>query len=252
MSLNVTSLCQSCRFKHIDQNSLVPVEDQPTFNSNVVEAFLFRIPGLSSRFIGMNDDYFFKAPIHPSRFFTDDGGVKIYTEYRSAASVGGGGQWQQSTRHTSEVIQEVYSQLYYEAPRVTEHAPFIFYKEALAALHTRFNAALRLNCQHKFRHPEDVTIPILHYEYIIQEGSRCCNQSFEIVKGMTPYLGWTLWPRINELNWKKVQDRTNAFWHNVNDQMQAPKNVEQVRVVQAQLREKLQERYPSPSSFEKV
>ena len=72
--------CRSCRFMHIDQNSLVPLEDQPTFNSNVVEAWLFRIPGLTPQFIGLNDDYYFKSPIHPSRFFTVDRGVKIYLE----------------------------------------------------------------------------------------------------------------------------------------------------------------------------
>lgn len=241
-----------CRFQHIDQNSLIPVEDQPTFNSNVVEAFLFRIPGLSRRFIGMNDDYFFKQPVYPSNFFTDDGGVKIFTEYRHVAGMGGGGQWEKSTRHTGEVITEAYGQLYYEAPRVTEHAPFIFYKDALAALHTRFNKALRLNGQHKFRHPEDVTVPILHYEYVIQEGSRCCNQSFELVKGSTPYLGWTLWPSVNERSWERVENRTHAFWHNVNDQMSSTKDLDKVRIVQAQLHEKLEGRYPNPSSFEKL
>jgi hypothetical protein len=75
----LTFTCLS-RFKHIDQNSLIPLEDQPTFNSNVVEAWLFRIPGLTSQFIGMNDDYFFKAPIHPSKFFTKNQGIQIYLE----------------------------------------------------------------------------------------------------------------------------------------------------------------------------
>ena len=35
------------RFQWVDQNDLVPVEDQPTFNSNAIEQKLHLIPDLS-------------------------------------------------------------------------------------------------------------------------------------------------------------------------------------------------------------
>jgi len=57
------------RVKIIDQASLLPPSANPTFNSFSIEFYLDKIPGLTERFIQLNDDYFFKRYIHPSFFF---------------------------------------------------------------------------------------------------------------------------------------------------------------------------------------
>lgn len=41
----------------------------PTFNSRAIETMIWRIPGLSERFILMNDDFFITSPLSPSDFF---------------------------------------------------------------------------------------------------------------------------------------------------------------------------------------
>lgn len=41
----------------------------PTFNSRTIETMLWRIPGLSEKFIYMNDDFIFAAPARPEDFF---------------------------------------------------------------------------------------------------------------------------------------------------------------------------------------
>ena len=43
----------------INQNDIIPQNLIPTFNTNVIEFFLHKIPGLTDYFIHMNDDFFF-------------------------------------------------------------------------------------------------------------------------------------------------------------------------------------------------
>eukprot|EP00111_Clytia_hemisphaerica_P018309 TCONS_00054184-protein len=53
----------------------------PTFSSPAIEAHIHRIPGLSKKFIYMNDDVFFGAPVWPDDFFTHSKGHKIYLSW---------------------------------------------------------------------------------------------------------------------------------------------------------------------------
>lgn len=56
---------------------IIPKEFLPTFNSTTIELFLWRIPGLSERFIYSNDDMFAVNECSRGDFFTDDG-LPIY------------------------------------------------------------------------------------------------------------------------------------------------------------------------------
>ena len=51
----------------------------PVFNSQAIEVYLHRIPGLSERFIYFNDDMFVGRPLEKSFFFTDDGKPMQYS-----------------------------------------------------------------------------------------------------------------------------------------------------------------------------
>lgn len=61
------------KIKIIDHKEILPEEALPTFNSNVIEHALFRIPDLSEHFIYANDDMFFNRPLEKSDFFTSEG-----------------------------------------------------------------------------------------------------------------------------------------------------------------------------------
>lgn len=52
--------------RHAD---FIPPEYLPTFNSNAIEMFLHRIPGLAEQFVYLNDDVFVTAPVKPEFFF---------------------------------------------------------------------------------------------------------------------------------------------------------------------------------------
>ena len=67
------------RLRLVHHDEVVDVPDVlPTFNSNVVETFLHRLPGLSDRFLFFNDDYFLGAPLAPEHYFTPDGRLRVF------------------------------------------------------------------------------------------------------------------------------------------------------------------------------
>lgn len=57
----------------IDHKEILPPETLPTFNSNVIEHALYKIPGLSNYFLYGNDDMFFNRPVEINDFFGKDG-----------------------------------------------------------------------------------------------------------------------------------------------------------------------------------
>ena len=58
---------------HIVRHSdIIPAEYLPTFNSATIEMFLYRIPGLSERFLYFNDDCFPMKPCKETDFFQGD------------------------------------------------------------------------------------------------------------------------------------------------------------------------------------
>lgn len=52
--------------------------DLPVFNSHAIESQLHRIPGLSEKYIYMNDDIFFLRPVDPELFFTGNGLARFF------------------------------------------------------------------------------------------------------------------------------------------------------------------------------
>jgi hypothetical protein len=53
----------------ISHDQIMPASALPTFNSLAIETCLHRIPGLSQRFLYLNDDFFFGRPVPETCFF---------------------------------------------------------------------------------------------------------------------------------------------------------------------------------------
>ena len=63
----------SPRLTVIDHASLMPGASLPVFDSGHIESYLHHIPGLSERFLYLNDDVFFGAPFEPAFWFGEEG-----------------------------------------------------------------------------------------------------------------------------------------------------------------------------------
>lgn len=60
------------KVKIITHDQFIPMEFLPTFNSCTIEMFLWNIPGLSEKFIYINDDFYSIKYLTPEKFFTGD------------------------------------------------------------------------------------------------------------------------------------------------------------------------------------
>ncbi len=68
----------SKKISFIDHKTIIPLEFLPTFNSNVIEMYMWKIPNLSDYFIYMNDDFFLGNYIYHSDFFTKNRIFKMF------------------------------------------------------------------------------------------------------------------------------------------------------------------------------
>src|SRR5690606_17927227 len=60
------------RIQVIDHTAIMPSDVLPSFNSTVIEYFIYQIPGLSEHFLFANDDMFFNTDVEPDFFFGQD------------------------------------------------------------------------------------------------------------------------------------------------------------------------------------
>lgn len=61
------------KIRMVNHTDIIPSEYLPCFNAIVIEHFLYRIPGLSEKFIYSNDDMFLNKEVKPDFFFGKDG-----------------------------------------------------------------------------------------------------------------------------------------------------------------------------------
>lgn len=53
----------------VNHSDIIPKEYLPTFNSGVIERYIYRIPGLAEHFVYFNDDFYIIRKVSPDRFF---------------------------------------------------------------------------------------------------------------------------------------------------------------------------------------
>jgi len=66
----------------ITHDMIIPKEYLPTFNSNTIELFMYKIDGLAEHFIYSNDDIYATGDLKPEDFFTEDGMPKVVVRER--------------------------------------------------------------------------------------------------------------------------------------------------------------------------
>lgn len=55
----------------VRHEDIIPKEFLPTFNSNVIEIYMYRIKGLAEQFVYFNDDIYLTGPVKPEFFFRE-------------------------------------------------------------------------------------------------------------------------------------------------------------------------------------
>lgn len=143
----------------------------PTFNSLSIESMIWRIPGLSRRFIYFNDDVCLIAPTSPDDFFTADGRPFIYGRARSVIH-GVTSLTIDRLRHLGKSRVKVkYRYMMLNAARMIgkkryfllEHTPHNIRLDAMKAFFSRKPEALVRNIAHRFRNLDQYSSIELQY-----------------------------------------------------------------------------------------
>ncbi|CAI5733090.1 unnamed protein product [Hyaloperonospora brassicae] len=170
------------RVRVVDQDDLLPRDKTalPTFDTNVIEQYLYKIPGLTDVFIHMNDDYLFIKPVTPDRLFSCDGGLRVLTEINHIRHVAAQNSnlWLASVRNTVVLTDKTYGGQH--VYNFLKHAPFVYSRRAFENIHAKFGKELDAMLSHQTRHAQDLNMPLLHQIYMLEEGSKLLGIPVEL------------------------------------------------------------------------
>jgi len=132
------------RIKVIDQDDIIPNEALPTFNSFLMEMYLDKIPGISERFIYLNQNHFFIKYTHPRLFFSDEG---FYPKYNLQPSLMAKDMRIQRKNdrafyNTFRLIEDYYGRSYVHHWRFLKNAPCPLYRDLFEPVRNVFNDQL--------------------------------------------------------------------------------------------------------------
>ncbi|OUM58891.1 hypothetical protein PIROE2DRAFT_15744, partial [Piromyces sp. E2] len=272
---------QNKRIKIIDHKDIMPKYVYPTFDSNIIELFLDKIPGISERFIYFNDDVFLNNYIHPCFFFTRKSFYpKIYRnlnilhpnenkikEYIATNKL----SFYCNVYFTYKLIREYFDDKFVYT--YIHHAPFVLYRDLYEPYRLLFKEELKSRCAYRFRNHYKIQVLYLYQifmEYatrhdkfplklggngkakyfegqpLAKEGS-INNYSVKIINGETSNK-YIIYNSITDDSEKNIHNfeiinHSNSLIFNLND------NYSKNRTLY-DLTEFLMKKYPYPSSFE--
>lgn len=155
----------------------------PTFNSLTIETVLHRVPGLSERYIYLNDDFFILRPTTYSDFFDEDGPIaRGYLSRPSSIPVRYDTAKARGTNTVGFVIPMVNaSRAIYKEKEGTFvrlfHTPYAFHKSTLVDFFEANQALLMHNIRHRFRSYEQFSVAALSATLEWQRSGRLPDSS---------------------------------------------------------------------------
>jgi hypothetical protein len=132
----------------------------PTFNSHAIEACLHRVPGLSERFLYLNDDFFLGREVTRSDFFTMGGlcrvrlapGQFIYDGRPAPGAIPT--DW--AAYNAASIIQRDFG---LDIDRKLQHIPYSLTTSLLREVEKRYPDEIARTRSARFRSPTDVAVP---------------------------------------------------------------------------------------------
>lgn len=156
----------------VDHTEILPDRALPTFNSHAITAAVHHIPGLSDRFLLLNDDVILGQPVRPERFFFSNGATKFFTSRAALPSGGAVGSENPpvaaARKHSRDVIHE---RTGLRPMYGFKHTPIAFDRSLLAQLEEEIPQWRATQCS-PFRSDDDIVPEWLHH-YLGYARRRC-------------------------------------------------------------------------------
>jgi hypothetical protein len=217
------------RIELVHHDQVIPEQYLPTFNSNVIESFLHRIPGISDNFVYMNDDFLFGAPVTLKSFYRDE-------KYRIFNTLFGENlKWR---------IYDGFRDLI--GLGIIEHQPILIHKEYWEEAFTLFPEETEKTRRSKFRKDRNLC-PYKLYRYNMLENHREDSDPVWIteLKKIFKFHKLTNNVRAQQVFFEQMREKSPDFYC-LNDDLRDNPNPKVVKIV----KEFLNQKYPAPSAFE--
>lgn len=129
----------------------------PCYNSHAISSQLHRIPGLSSRYLLMNDDVMFNQAVTPYEFFTPDGLLRLTlsTSRRPLLDAGRLTDLEKARANSAALIERDHGQ---RVTRLFAHVPVPQSLEVAREIEQLYPAEVAQTLSHPFRSPDDYVI----------------------------------------------------------------------------------------------
>ncbi|NQZ74998.1 MAG: Stealth CR1 domain-containing protein [Ekhidna sp.] len=205
-------------------------EDVPTFNYNVIESYIHKIPGLSDDFIYLNDDFLFGDAVQVSDFYDPDGKVKIH-----GTLFGENLGWRIYNKKNDIV-----------GLGLIEHSPILIKKKWWEGMQNARPELIEEIKSHKFREGTDVMTYKMYRWYTLKHQSKNVRaiKIPELLK-VHAFHKITNKPRKQRRAFEWLEKKSPKFYC-LNDDQGDNANPEVVKIVQKFLLRK----YPEVSGFE--
>ena len=230
---------------HHDQ--IIDAEVLPTFNSFAILSHLYRIEGLSDRFLYFEDDMLLGNRTLPSDFIAADGRIKVYPRLGRTAPPSErdsdlASPWNASLAFSNMLLDEAFGPA---RRRTVNHVPLLIDKSAWAAMWQRWPGEFQRTAASRFRAKYNVVPEYLYLYYLLHTGQarrqpfwRSYTTSFYHGLENNPLIGYWGRAMIRLLRPRLIT---------LNDNFDASPNPVVVRA----MRRFLEARYPEKSPFER-
>jgi len=163
------------RIKMIYHKDIFPEHYRPTYDSNVIELFLDKIPGITEYFLYFNDDIFLNNYVHPCFFFTSqDHYPKVYRSYIVKLTKEKTDEiikknsvirmFHASKYFTREILREYFDPKF--EYRYLLHTVYVIYRDLMEPFRQLFKEELKLTCADKFRSPYEAQTLYMYQTYL--------------------------------------------------------------------------------------
>lgn len=164
----------------VDHKEIMPKESLPCFNSNLIEHFLDKIPGLSEHFLFANDDMYINRPVSPATFFEADGLPILYVNrkpfrklalYLRERLIGKPmSMYQLFVRNASELVEKHYGKYYGSK---LHHNIDAYLKSTITYTNEKFAKDFEPMLQKHVRSTEDIQRVVYTYVAMAEKRGHC-------------------------------------------------------------------------------
>ena len=222
-------------------------EHLPTFNSFAIVCNLYKIPGVSRRFLYMEDDRLLGRRIEPSDFFTPDERIKVYpklgaTDAGELHDSDDLSPWEAALAHSNHLLDQRYGR---SRRGSLHHAPLVIDTASFARFAAEWKREIELTTSSRFRSKHNIAPEHMYPHHLLHESQAVSVPTLQVYRDSS-YLGLdNLWP-LTCIGLRHLRLRRPKFVC-LNDNFG-----ERPHPVSVRLTERfLEASYPEPSRFER-